>query len=63
MKAQTQTITQIFAVFSAWAGRGLQYAQKPSTLGADDLVQEYEAGVMPVLPPKPRQFVDDHSTN
>jgi hypothetical protein len=62
MKTQTQKMTQIFSAFGNWAGRGLRYA-RPLPAMNDDLVQEYEAGVMPVLPLRNIAPFDEHTAN
>jgi hypothetical protein len=62
MKSQTRKMTQIFTAFGAWAGRGLRYSRVVVT-PADDMVQEYEAGIMPVLPQRTLPSFDDHATH
>jgi hypothetical protein len=61
MKTQTQMMTQIFSAFSAWAERGLRYSRGPVAQPKDDVVQEYEAAVMPVLPHRAQQSHEDHA--
>lgn len=62
MKTQTQKMTQIFSAFSAWAGRGLRFAQQ-APAPADDQLQEYEAGVMPVIPQRTTSAFDERAVN
>lgn len=61
MKAHTQKVTKIFTAFGAWAGRGIVPLRGGQANLAEDMVQEYEAGVMPVLPERGAPTFDERA--
>ena len=50
MPNTTQKMSHMIAAFSAWAGRGLRQAKPDSDAPRDDLAQEFETSVPPVIP-------------
>ncbi len=53
-------MTQVFSAFAAWTSRGVPVLRKPSSQGSDEMLQEYEAAIMPVLPQHGPRHMDEH---